>query len=337
MLLTFVEHDRGALLATAGEALTVARAVATAQDEGVEAVVLGAAGAAAVGELATHGVERVHVAEADVLDDDAPEAWGHALIELVERLQPSGLLASGTAVGNEVLAHVAAGLDAPLATACTEITGGPVWTLTRLRWGGILLEDARLAAPVRLATVAPHAVDPEPAAAPSAPIVERHAIDLPEWLGRTRVVQRTVAAEKVSLATAPVVVSGGRGVGSAEGFGMLEELAELTGGAVGCSRVATSNGWRPHADQVGQTGTRVAPDLYLACGISGATQHWVGCMNSGRILAINTDPEAPMVTRADDAVIGDVHEVVPAVVAEIRRRRAAPVPAARAAAHAAQR
>ena len=126
---------------------------------------------------------------------------------------------------------------------------------------------------------------------------------------------------KVSLADAKVVVSGGRGVGSSEGFAILEELAALLEGAVGCSRVVTSAGWRPHTDQVGQTGTKVSPDLYIACGISGAIQHWIGMQAAQRILAINLDKDAPMVTRADYAVIGDLHEIVPAIIEELRRRR----------------
>jgi electron transfer flavoprotein alpha subunit len=137
----------------------------------------------------------------------------------------------------------------------------------------------------------------------------------------TRIVERAVTAEGVTLATAPVVVSGGRGVGGEDGFAILEELAGLLGGVVGCSRVVTNNGWRPHSDQVGQTGTVVAPDLYIACGISGAIQHWVGMMASKTVLAINTDAEAPMVTKADYAVVGDLHEVIPAVVEELERRR----------------
>src|SRR5690606_11903921 len=136
----------------------------------------------------------------------------------------------------------------------------------------------------------------------------------------TRVVDRVTLPAGITLTTAPVVVSGGRGVGGPEGFAPLEELAGLLGGAVGCSRVATNNGWRPHSDQVGQTGTRVAPDVYIACGISGAIQHWVGMMASKQVIAINTDPEAPMVTKADYALIGDVAEVVPAIVEEIRQR-----------------
>ena len=123
----------------------------------------------------------------------------------------------------------------------------------------------------------------------------------------------------VSLAEAKVVVSGGRGVGSKEGFAILEELASLLGARVGCSRVVTSAGWRPHTDQVGQTGTKVSPDLYIACGISGATQHIAGCKGAKTLLAINNDPEATIFTHADYAVIGNLHEIVPAISAEIRK------------------
>jgi electron transfer flavoprotein alpha subunit len=122
----------------------------------------------------------------------------------------------------------------------------------------------------------------------------------------------------ISLADARVVVGGGRGVGSAEGFAQLDELAALLGGTVGVSRVVTSAGWRPHAQQVGQTGTRIAPDLYIACGISGAIQHLVGCRSAKAILAINTDRDAPMVTRATYAVIGDLHAVLPAIISAVR-------------------
>ena len=118
-----------------------------------------------------------------------------------------------------------------------------------------------------------------------------------------------------------VVVSGGRGVGSAEGFAIVEELAGLLGGAVGCSRVVTSAGWRPHTDQVGQTGTKISPELYIPCGISGATQHIAGCRGAKRILAVNADPEAPIFASADYAVIGDLHEILPAISAEIRKVR----------------
>jgi electron transfer flavoprotein alpha subunit len=142
--------------------------------------------------------------------------------------------------------------------------------------------------------------------------------------GSPRLVDRVEAATGgVSLAEAKVVVSGGRGVGSAEAFAIIEELAGLLGGAVGCSRVVTSAGWLPHTNQVGQTGTKVSPDLYVACGISGATQHIAGCKGAKKILAINSDAEAPILASADYAVIGDLHEIVPAISAELRKARGA--------------
>ena len=145
--------------------------------------------------------------------------------------------------------------------------------------------------------------------------------ELDDFAAATRVAERITISAGISLQTAPVVISGGRGVGSPEGFASLEAFAELVGGAVGCSRVVTNQGWRPHSDQVGQTGKRVAPELYIACGISGAIQHWIGMQASQRVLAINLDKDAPMVTKADYAVIGDLHEIVPAIVEELRKRR----------------
>jgi electron transfer flavoprotein alpha subunit len=136
-------------------------------------------------------------------------------------------------------------------------------------------------------------------------------------------VRATESAERstgVSLATARVVVGGGRGVGGPDGFGVLEELAGLLGGVVGVSRVVTSEGWRPHKQQVGQTGTRISPELYLACGISGAIQHMAGCLSAKHIVAVNTDPDAPIISHADYAVIGDLNQVLPALVAAIRAR-----------------
>ena len=137
---------------------------------------------------------------------------------------------------------------------------------------------------------------------------------------RVRAVESAEPSAGVSLATARVVVGGGRGVGGPDGFGVLEELAGLLGGTVGVSRVVTSQGWRPHRQQVGQTGTKIAPELYLACGISGAIQHMAGCQGARHLVAVNTDPDAPIIARADYAVIGDLAQVLPALVAAIRAR-----------------
>jgi len=199
---------------------------------------------------------------------------------------------------------------------------GDGWLVTRQRWGGSLLEEARLEGAVKLLSVAPHALAAAEAEAPGEAVLRVLTPALTDADLRVRVTGRIEPTRGgVSLTEARVVVSGGRGVGSAEGFAVLEELAQLLDAAVGCSRVATSLGWRPHADQVGQTGTRVAPDLYIACGVSGAIQHLVGCKGAKRILAINTDPEAPMMARADYAIIGDLKTVIPALIAEIRKAR----------------
>ncbi|MBA2476066.1 MAG: electron transfer flavoprotein subunit alpha/FixB family protein [Actinobacteria bacterium] len=261
-------------------------------------------------------VDVLHVAQVD--GSYAPGAWAAAVVQLVERLAPSAVVAPGSDRGNEVLAHVAARLDLPLAANVTEMRGDEV---TRQRWGGSLLEEARLGEGLKLLTAAPHAFE---AAAGRAGATESFAPALAEADTAVRVVESVGASTGgISLAEAKVVVSGGRGVGSAEGFAVLEELAGLLGGAVGCSRVVTSAGWRPHADQVGQTGTKVSPELYVACGISGATQHIAGCKGAKKLLAINGDPEATIFAHADYAVIGDLHEILPAISAELRKARAA--------------
>jgi electron transfer flavoprotein alpha subunit len=240
----------------------------------------------------------------------APGAWARALVEAAGA---DDIVGPGSERGNEILAHVAAQLDLPMAANVTEVRGDEV---TRQRWGGSLLEEARLHSERRLLTAAPFAFTPSEA--PAAETLH------PDVDGAVQVVE-TVSASTggISLADAKVVVSGGRGVGSSEGFAILEELAALLDGAVGCSRVVTSAGWRPHADQVGQTGTKVSPDLYIACGISGATQHIAGCKGAKKLLAINDDPEATIFNHADYAVVGNLHEIVPAITAELRKVRGA--------------
>ena len=262
------------------------------------------------------GVSTLHVAEHEVFATYAPGAVARALVELIEKLSPSAVVAAGTAGGNEVLARVAAMLDLPFAANCIDVSGSEV---TRVRWGGSLLEKARLHEEPKLITVQPHAIAAEVTSAAS-PRIERFTPELTEADLVVRVRERVgESTGGVSLAEAKVVVSCGRGAGSPEGFGIIEELAGLLGGAVGCSRAVTMAGWRPHTDQVGQTGTKIAPDIYIACGISGATQHMAGCKGAKAILAVNTDPEAPILASADYAVIGDLHEVVPAISAELRK------------------
>jgi len=256
--------------------------------------------ARALGEVRAVTVEGVY----------APASWAAAIAAAADGADT--IVAAGSDRGNELLAHVAAQLDQPFAANVTAIDGDVV---TRVRWGGSLLEEARLHGSPRILTVAPH-THPAGEAPPST------ALTVPGTVNAVPVLERVEESNAgVSLRDAKVVVSGGRGVGSAEGFGPIEELAQLLGAAVGCSRVVTSAGWRPHTDQVGQTGTKISADLYIACGISGATQHIAGAKGAKKILAINTDPEAPILGVADYGVIGDLHEVVPAITAELRRVR----------------
>jgi len=314
-VLVFVDHDRGNVDDAARQAIAFARA--TLPDAPVAAVAIGNDA-----QFTVDGVDALWRVRHDELRDYAPEAWGDALHQLAVETDAAAVVATGTERGNEVLAHIAAIADEPFAANVVHAEPGSPWQIRRMRWGGSLLEDATLSAQLPILSCALHAFagDADAPALPISPVTEWTPALGPD-AGRTRIVDRVQVAEGITLTTAPVVVSGGRGVGSEEGFAAIEALADLLGAAVGCSRVVTNQGWRPHADQVGQTGKRVAPDLYIACGISGAIQHWVGMQAAKHVLAINTDPDAPMVTKADYAVIGDLHEIVPAIVAELQRRR----------------
>jgi electron transfer flavoprotein alpha subunit len=311
MVLVLVEQTEGKVSDPSLQTLTLARSFA----QPVHALLIGAAA-----DLTQHGVAVVHIAEHVALGAFVPEAWAAIVSDLADRLEANAVFAAGTERGNEVMARLAARTGLPLAANCIAVSPGPPVTLTRLRWGGSLLEEARLHSPRPLITVAPHVVAVEQV--PSPADIERFAPELSEQDMLVRVVEHVAApGGGVSLTEAKVVVSGGRGVGSKEGFAIIEELAGLLDAAVGCSRAVTSAGWRPHTDQVGQTGTKIAPEVYIACGISGATQHMAGCKGAKRILAINSDAQAPIMLSADYAVVGDLKEIVPAISAEIRKLR----------------
>ena len=253
----------------------------------------------------------------------AAAAWAGAVVAAVREADASLVIASGTPVGMEVMAHCAVRLEATMAANTVEIESRDPLVVTRQVLGGAVLEQMRMLGDTAVLTVAGHACEAVPAETRTTPVVQPLEVHVPDTDLRARVVRTEPGEPDASggLKTAKVVVGGGRGAGSADGFDELIELAGLLDGVLGVSRVVTSLGWRPHAEQVGQTGNRISPDLYMPCGISGAIQHWAGCASAKTILAVNTDAEAPMVTRAQYAVIGDLHEVVPAINEELRRRR----------------
>ena len=323
-VLVLCDHDRGALAEASLEALTFGRKLANDLGVACSAVLIGEGADNASTSLASYGADSIYLVEHSLLTDYGPSAWGESLVQLVNKVTPTAVLASGTDRGNEVIAHLAANLDAPFVANClTADTANPsTWLMTRVQWGGSLLEDSELSTEqVKIFTVAHHGIEAEQSESSNSGQKESFAPELEESVTQTIVADRVVLTQGITLSTSPVVVGGGRGVGSAEAFSPLEELAAELNGVVGCSRAVTNNGWRPHSDQVGQTGTRIAPQIYIANGISGAIQHWVGAMAAKNILAINIDPEANMVAKAGYAVIGDLHQVVPAVLEEVRRRK----------------
>lgn len=356
-VLCLVEHDQGGIIDASLAALAFARTLAAssaaasaepaaasgrsavsgegpvaapgelkAERPRLAAVVIRAAETLPVSVLSALGVADAYAVESDQLGRYAPLAWARVLAELITVSSAEAVVAAGTDRGQEVLAHLGAITGVPMVANCVSVSpsGAASYRIVRQRWAGSLLEECLLEASPALLTVAAGAVAAGSLEAPATDAVQtRVHMHTPALSGEDLRVRATESAERsagVSLATARVVIGGGRGVGAPEGFAALEELASLLGGAVGVSRVVTSLGWRPHEQQVGQTGTRIAPELYLACGISGAIQHMAGCLGAKHIIAINTDPAAPIIGRADYAVIGDLNEVIPALVTAIKTR-----------------
>jgi electron transfer flavoprotein alpha subunit len=280
--------------------------------------------ATVVSQLGDQGVVVVHQAYHEELSSYSAAAWATAVQAAAAESGASALLAAGTPRGSEIMAHVATRLGTSLAAQVVAVTFVDPLVVSRQVMGGAALEQMQLSGTPAVLTVAGHAVEFTAADQPTTPELRdlRPELSDADRVGRVVRVEATDGDDAAALTGARVVVGAGRGAGSADGFGDLLELTELLGGALGVSRVVTSLGWRPHHEQVGQTGSRISPDLYIACGISGAIQHWAGCSSAKTILAINTDADAPMVTKAHYAVIGDLHEVVPAINDELRRRQA---------------
>ncbi len=279
------------------------------------AVVLGSDIEGIAGELQKYGPDKILVADDPGLADYTTSAYTNVLADLIQAVDPAVVILGASAQGKDLSARLAARLDAGLAMDCTavKLENGQL-TCTRPMFGGKIFADVEFDSAIQMVAVRPNVMDITESAKDSA--IEKPAVQLGEV--KTAVVEKSMdTGDKIELTEADIVVSGGRGTGG--NFGAIEGLAAALGGAVGASRSAVDEGWRPHSDQVGQTGKVVSPVLYVACGISGAIQHLAGMSTSKYIVAINKDPEAPIFSKADLGVVGDLFDVVPAVAEEVKK------------------
>ncbi|MEV6815165.1 electron transfer flavoprotein subunit alpha/FixB family protein [Micromonospora sp. NPDC051296] len=298
------------------EMLTLARELGTPS-----AVVLGGAGAAEAlaGKLGEYGAEKIYAAEGEEIDGYLVAPKATVVADLVKRVQPAAVLLASSQEGKEIAARLAVKLDNGILTDVVALAADG--TATQVAFAGSTIVKSKVTRGLPLVTVRPNSVTPTAAAA--TPTVEQLTVAVTDTDKLARVVDR-VAEQKGSrpeLTEAGVVVSGGRGVGNADNFKLVEELADLLGGAVGASRAAVDSGFYPHQFQVGQTGKTVSPQLYIALGISGAIQHRAGMQTSKTIVAVNKDGEAPIFELADFGVVGDLFKVVPQAADEIRKRK----------------
>lgn len=315
------EFRDGAFRRVSYEVASEGRRLADTLGEPLTAIALGEGVQHAAAALGHYGVENVQVVDDPRLQDYVPETHAAVLAEMLRNLSPRVVLTPASVDGKDLSARVAASLGAGLATDCVQLrienrglkAKRPLYAGKVFAW----YEWAEGSWP-QMASCRPNVMDCLAPESSRQAEVHEAAVTVPEN-PRTRVVKvEKDAADRVDLTEARIIVSGGRGMKAPENYHLLEELAGLLGAAVGASRAAVDAGWRPHSDQVGQTGKVVTPSLYIACGISGAIQHLAGMGSSKYIVAVNKDPEAPILTRADYGVVEDLFEFIPAFIEELK-------------------
>jgi electron transfer flavoprotein alpha subunit len=316
-ILVLAAHDGATVKKVTLELLTVARRFGEPA-----AVWLGSGADGARDRLASYGAAKVYVADGDGMTDYVAAPAAEVLAALVAQASPAAVLVPATAEGKEVAGRLAVKIGSGVLTDAVDLApgdGGPV--AEQSIFGGAIIVKSKVSKGIPIVAVRPNAVPPE--ASPAEAALEPVSVTLSDAAKGARITERVTAerSERPELTEAAIVVSGGRGVGNAENFALIEGLADSLGAAVGASRAATDAGWYPHQFQVGQTGKTVSPQLYLAVGISGAIQHRAGMQTSKTIMVINKDPEAPIFELADFGVVGDLFKVVPQLTEEITRRQ----------------
>jgi electron transfer flavoprotein alpha subunit len=296
------------------EALSEGRRIADSMGCGLTAVVLGV-GENFAKEIGQYGADRILVADNQALNEYMSDAYINVVADIVSREKPATIVVGASTQGKDLSARLAARVNAPLAMDCVDIRieNGDL-TVTRPMYGGKILADIVFEGKPQILVIRPNSMSiTEQAGAGAIEILDVN-------ISKTdlKFIEKKLDTGKVELTEADVIVAGGRGMGGSD-FSVIEELADLLGGAVGASRSSVDEGWRPLEDQVGQTGKVVSPNLYIACGISGAIQHLAGMSSSRVVVAVNKDSEAPIFSKADYGIVGDLFEIVPLVTEEIKK------------------
>ncbi len=316
-VLAIAEQMDGVFKKAAIEAVSEGKRIAKNLGTTLTALVMGSNIEEMAKDLAKYGADRIVIADDPLLKNFLVDIYTDTATQIVESEHPAVIITGATSIGKDLCARLSARLDAALATDCVAIQiQKDQCRITRPMYGGKILADVVLEGFPKIIGIRPNAMGISES--PAEGIMERFTPKIRE--GAMKFVEKTMDTGKVELTEADVIVSGGRGMGGPD-YKIIEELASVLGGAVGASRSAVDEGWRPHSDQVGQTGKTVSPNLYIACGISGAIQHLAGMSSSKVIVAINKDPDAPIFSKADYGIVGDLFEVIPAITAEIKKNR----------------
>ncbi|MEW9670525.1 electron transfer flavoprotein subunit alpha/FixB family protein [Ammoniphilus sp. 3BR4] len=316
-ILVVAETRDGQLRNVSLEALSVARKIADGGE--VSAVLVGRNENSHADKLARYGADKIYVLENDQLDQYTSSAYTQAFVQMVEQLNPDSIVLGHTAIGRDFAPRVAARLGLGLVSDCVDVSvNGDELVFTRPIYSGKAFAQKRIAEGKIFVTIRPNNFSTSEPNVSQIPTVIPFDVEIKDLRTLVKEVVRKTTGT-VDLTEAKIIISGGRGVKSADGFRPLKELAEVLGGAVGASRGACDQSYCDYSMQIGQTGKVVTPDVYIACGISGAIQHLAGMSNSKIIVAINKDPEAPIFKVADYGIVGDLFEVVPLLTEEFKK------------------
>lgn len=318
-ILAFIETRDNQIKASGFEIASTAISLAKELQCEAEALLIGDNAASAAKELGKYGIKKVNIVESEKLNKYSTTAFAKVIAEVCKQKGFDIILVSATAMGKDLGPRVSAKLEAGLASDIIDLNvdNGDI-IATRPVYAGKALVEVKINSAIKMFSLRPNVFKAEKVEEKE-PEIEKISIELNEVDFGAQVKEVTVSSEKIDVAEANIIVSGGRGLKGPENYYLVEELAKVLGAGVGASRAVVDAGWRPHSEQVGQTGKTVSPTLYIAVGISGAIQHLAGMSSSKCIVAINKDKDAPIFSVADYGIVGDVFEIVPALTEEFKK------------------